>query len=147
MDVGTNGRGSTPTRIENAVVLRLHQATAAAGKQEACGLLFGCRGSIREATVARNVAAEPHHRFEIDPVHLFDAYRRDRAGPDRLIGCWHSHPNGVGQPSRHDRAGVSDMEWLWLIVAAGRIYAWRPVEEGRPAEQGFEAVALIDGSL
>jgi proteasome lid subunit RPN8/RPN11 len=106
------------------LAVRLH------GNSEACGLLFGTAGTIVEATVARNVAAEPWHRFEIDPAHLFDAHRRSRAGPHALIGCWHSHPNGNAQPSRHDRAGVADTDWLWLIVAGGRIRAWRPVPDG-----------------
>lgn len=141
MDVGTNGPGSTPTRIESAAADLMRQAARRAGKREACGLLFGANALIREATVARNVAAQPEHHFEIDPAHLFGAHRRDRAGPERLIGCWHSHPNGVGEPSHLDRQGVSDMNWLWLILAGGRIHAWRP------AAEGFEAVALIDASL
>lgn len=115
-------------------------AADAAGREEACGLLFGLEGEIREATVAANVADEPWHRFEIEPAHLFDAHRRARAGPLRLMGCWHSHPNGVGEPSARDRAGVADMDWLWLIVAAGKVSAWRP------ADEGFGAVALIDAA-
>lgn len=119
----------------------MHQATAAAGGKEACGLLFGAAGWIRQASVAENIAAEPWHRFEIDPVHLFEAHRRSREGPERLIGCWHSHPNGRALPSRHDRAGVADMAWLWLIVAGGRITAWRPMAGG------FEPVAIVGASL
>lgn len=117
------------------------RAAAAAAPHEACGLLFGSAVFIRAASVAANIAPEPRCRFEIDPAHLFEAHRRHRAGPDRLIGCWHSHPNGDGTPSRHDRAGVSDMGWLWLIVAGGKIHAWKPTAEG------FEPIALIDGSL
>lgn len=119
----------------------MRSAAAAAAPHEACGLLFGAPDRIREATLAANVAAEPRRRFEIDPAHLFDAHRRSRAGPDRLIGCWHSHPNGKGAPSPLDREGVSDMGWLWLIVAEGRIHGWRPVADG------FAAVALTESSL
>lgn len=113
-------------------------AAAEAGGHEACGLLFGVEGRIVEASVAANVSGEPWHRFEIEPAHLFDAHRRDRAGPLRLIGCWHSHPNGRAQPSATDRAGVADMGWLWLIVADGRISAWKP------DAAGFAPVALRD---
>ncbi len=101
-------------------------------------MLFGSDNRILEATVARNVARDPSIRFEIDPAHLFDAHRRGRAGPDRIVGCWHSHPNGRAEPSRHDREGVSDEGWLWLIIAGGLIRAWRPVPEG------FAEVALIE---
>ena len=36
----------------------------------------------------------------------------------------------------NDRAGVADEGWLWLIVAAGHIRAWRPTP------QGFAEIAL-----
>jgi proteasome lid subunit RPN8/RPN11 len=114
----------------------MRQAVRLHGHSEACGLLFGTADTIVEATVARNVTAEPWHRFEIDPAHLFDAHRRSRAGPHALIGCWHSHPNGRAEPSRHDREGVADADWLWLIVAGDHIGAWRPVPGG------FAALAL-----
>lgn len=116
----------------------MRAAAAQAGPNEACGLLFGAKGRIAEATIAANIAAESWHRFEIDPAHLFDAHRRHRAGPLRLIGCWHSHPNGRGEPSATDRAGVADESWLWLIVANGRISAWKP------ATPGFSPVALVE---
>lgn len=128
-------------RLEIAAALQMRRAATAAAPNEACGLLFGGAGFIGEATLARNIAAEPRRRFEIDPAHLFDAHRRDRAGPMRLIGCWHSHPDGSAQPSRYDREGVTDMGWLWLIVAEGEIRAWRPVAGG------FEPVAMLECSL
>jgi desampylase len=108
----------------------MHEAVRLRGNSEACGLLFGTADTIVEASIARNVAAEPSHRFEIDPAHLFEAHRRSRAGPLQLIGCWHSHPNGRAAPSRLDRAGVADDAWLWLIVAGGRIGAWQPIPGG-----------------
>ncbi|MCG2841733.1 M67 family metallopeptidase [Sandaracinobacter sp. RS1-74] len=141
MDVGTIAAGSTPVRLESAAACAMLAAAAAAAPDEACGLLFGEAAHIREASIAANRSPTPASRFEIDPAHLFDAQRRHRAGPERLVGCWHSHPNGNGCPSRQDREGVADMGWLWLIVADGRIHAWRPT----PA--GFEAVAIAGGSL
>lgn len=127
--------------MESAAALQMRRAAAAAAPEEACGLLFGSPLHIREASLAANIATDRRRHFEIDPAHLFDGHRRHRAGPDRLIGCWHSHPNGSGFPSRHDRAGVSDMGWLWLIVAGGEIHAWQPTVDG------FEPVALIGCSL
>lgn len=116
-------------------------ATLAAGDDEACGLLFGAAGLIRTATLARNIAADRRRRFEIDPAHLFEGHRQSRAGPDRLIGCWHSHPDGTAFPSRHDRAGVTDMAWLWLIVAGGEVRAFVPTAGG------FDPVALDQVAL
>lgn len=136
MQLGSLAAGSTPVTLSATAAATMLHEVQRSGNSEACGLLFGTEGHITEATVARNVAADPATRFEIDPAHLFDAHRRSRAGPDRLIGCWHSHPNGRAEPSRHDRTGVADESWLWLIVAHGRIRAWRP------AAQGFAEVAL-----
>ena len=113
----------------------------ASAPHEACGLLFGTADRIVEATVARNVAAEPMRRFEIDPAHLFDAHRRSRAGSLALHGCWHSHPDGSLTPSRHDADGVADLSWLWLIATADGIAAWQP------AAEGFRPVALVERDL
>ncbi len=103
--------------------------------------MFGYEDHIVESTVARNIAAEPWHRFEIDPAHLFDAHRRARCGPLALVGCWHSHPDGSPTPSRHDAYGVTDTSWLWLIAAGDTIAAWQP------AAEGFVPIALQERGL
>jgi proteasome lid subunit RPN8/RPN11 len=141
MDVGSQPAGSTPVLLSAAAAAAIHAEVRRSGNSEACGLLFGTGLHIHEATIARNLATEPWHRFEIDPAHLFDAHRRSRAGPTRLIGCWHSHPNGRAEPSRHDREGVADESWLWLIVADRHIRAWRPIAGG------FAEVALTATDL
>ena len=136
MELGCKADQSSPVRISAAATASIRAAVRQSGHNEACGLLFGVPGEIREATVAANVSPEPRHRVEIDPAHLFDAHRRSRAGPLRLLGCWHSHPDGQAVPSRRDRDGVSDMSWLWLIATAGDLTLWRP------ARLGFDPVAL-----
>lgn len=136
MDVGTIAEGSTPALLAASAAQCIRAASAAAAPQEACGLLFGQDGAILEASVAENVAAEPHRFFEIDPAHLFDAHRRARAGPLSIVGCWHSHPGGGAVPSVADRDGVADPGWLWLIEADGLLTAWLPLA------QGFQQVAL-----
>lgn len=127
--------------LASGAACTIRRATVAAAPHEACGLLFGDGDCIVEATVARNIAAEPWRRFEIDPAHLFDAHRRARAGPLALVGCWHSHPDGSPTPSRHDADGVADRSWLWLIAAGGTIAAWQPTAEG------FQPVALVERGL
>lgn len=134
--VGSQAPGSSPVTLSPAAADTMRAAVRLQGNSEACGLLFGTGLAIVEASVARNIAAEPWHRFEIDPAHLFAGHRRGREGPHRLIGCWHSHPDGMAKPSLHDRAGVTDTGWLWLILAGDCISAWRPVPGG------FAALAL-----
>lgn len=111
---------------------------AAAHPLEACGLLLGLAGGpIGEATLARNVADTPAHAFEIDPAHLLQWQRRARADGRRIIGCWHSHPDGRLEPSAADHAGALWPGLLWLIVGDGAMRLWRPVPEG------FVAVPLV----
>jgi proteasome lid subunit RPN8/RPN11 len=130
MEVGSSGAGSRPVRLSAEAAAAIRAAAQASGPLEACGLLFGTEARIGHASVARNVAAEPWHRFEIDPAHLFDGHRTARAGPARLIGCWHSHPGGNAVPSRHDREGALDPGWLWLIIGQDGIRGWRPASHG-----------------
>lgn len=133
MHVVMNGPLSSPddVLIAAAAGRLILGAARAAHPLEACGLLFGTPGRILEATVARNVAATPRTRFEIDPAHLFDAHRRARQGPLSILGCWHSHPDGGPFPSTWDQEGVCDAGWLWLIAAGGRIRAFLPVADGQ----------------
>lgn len=120
-------------------------ATARAGRHEACGLLFGTRSGaatlISDVTVAVNIATDPARRFDIDPAHLFAAQRRARAGPEALLGVWHSHPGGTATPSMADAAGVVDRGWVWLIVAGAELAAWLP-DSGGATDNGFRRLAL-----
>lgn len=136
MDLGSNREGSSPVVLSAAAHAAIRDAVRQSGHIEACGLLLGEPGRILSATVARNVAPEPRHRFEIDPAHLFEQHRHARSGPHAIIGCWHSHPNGRAEPSQTDREGVSDESWLWLIATGDRLTLWLP------AAAGFTPVAL-----
>jgi len=132
---------AAPVILEPAAAAVMLAASRDADPLEACGLLFGAAGQIRLASVARNIADCPRHRFEIDPQHLFEAQRRSRAGPHRIIGCWHSHPTGSPWPSARDRAGVQDIHWLWLIIANGAVRGFVP------SVRGFTEVALQTSAL
>lgn len=120
----------------------------AAGHQaphEACGLLFGNRAGseliISDVTLAVNIADEPWHGFEVDHAHLFAAQRRARRGREQLLGVWHSHPGGTIEPSAADAAGVVDRNWLWLIVAQGKMGAWLPARN-MAVHNGFRRLDL-----
>lgn len=99
-------------------------AACAATNDEACGLLYGMATRIEAAEPCRNVAADPACTFEIDPAALLAAHRRVRAGGGRIIGCFHSHPNGVAMPSPTDFA-LAEAGTVWVIVAGGALTAWR----------------------
>jgi desampylase len=71
-----------------------------------------------------NVADTPATRFEIDPAALIEAHKAERAGGAKLIGHYHSHPNGMCVPSEADRAEALDAGQYWLIVAGAEIGVW-----------------------
>lgn len=115
----------------SSVAMRAILAHAAADPaHEACGLLFGSPDRIEAAEPAANVAPDPARRFEIDPAALFRAIRAERAGGPKLLGYYHSHPNGSAEPSATDRAMASGDDRIWLIVGGGSVTAWRASPDG-----------------
>ena len=111
--------------------------------REVCGLLLGQPGRIEAALSTTNVAADPARNFEIDPALLLRAHRDARGDRRRIIGHYHSHPNGDGRPSRRDAARASENGQIWLIIAAGTVTAWQAVAENTAAVHGrFVPVTL-----
>ncbi len=125
------GSDFTMTR---AVFAKVLAQAAAAHPNECCGVLLGAAdGEPAHVTAilpARNIAPAPQRHFEIDPAVLIGAYRAERAGGDRIIGWYHSHPGGAAQPSATDRACAAQDGKVWAIVAGGAITCWRDTREG-----------------
>jgi proteasome lid subunit RPN8/RPN11 len=129
--------------ISRAAIEAMEAAVARDRAVEHCGLLLG-KGKgerIATATTARNVAAEPARRFEIDPAALFAALRAERAGGPAIVGYWHSHPLGGAEPSPCDAAMAEPDGRVWIILASGEARAWRAVPGGDRYGR-FEAVTL-----
>jgi len=88
--------------------------------RECCGLVEGIRSFDVVQAVAvhptRNVAQAPD-RFEIDPAEHIRCLRAARERGREIVGCYHSHPNGLLEPSPFDRETAGDEEFLWLIAA------------------------------
>lgn len=118
----------------------MRQAVARDAATEHCGLLLGDAVHIHVATIARNVAAEPARRFEIDPAALFAALRDERAGGFGIAGYWHSHPSGDAAPSACDAAMANGDGRVWIIVGDD-IRAWRAVPQGERHGR-FDALVL-----
>lgn len=116
--------------ISSCVVDLIHRAAAQAAPEEACGLLFGVETRIERANVAVNVAPDPRRHFEIDPAVLFAALRAERAGGERVLGYWHSHPSGEARPSQTDATMAAGDGRFWLIFAGGVVTLWRARDDG-----------------
>src|SRR5690606_32167971 len=97
---------------------------------EACGFLLGDPGRIDRVVPARNVHATPHTHFEIDPQALLNALRAERHGGPRVVGYYHSHPQGTPEPSAIDREHARGDGRTWSIVGAGDVRFWRDDEAG-----------------
>lgn len=108
--------------------------------REACGIVFG-NDTIEAVEPARNIANNPERGFEIEPAALLRAHREARGAGRAVLGWYHSHPNGSAQPSATDAARAVDDGKLWLVVAGGRVTAWR-VADGGAVHGRFTAVDL-----
>ena len=117
-------------RVSRPVLEALQAEAARAKLEECCGLLLGRNGLIDEARPAANVAADPHHRFEIDPQALVDAHRAARSGGPQVLGYYHSHPTGPAVPSVTDREQAGHDGSVWAIVGTSAVTFWRDEEAG-----------------
>ena len=99
---------------------RIEEEARRAFPRECCGLIEGrLHDGVAEAIAirsARNIASRGD-RFEIDPEDHFAALKAARASGRALIGCYHSHPNGLPCPSATDREGAGEEDFIWLIAA------------------------------
>lgn len=130
----------TAVHLTHGQAADLAALAEAAYPHEACALLVGTDDlRVTEIVPARNLAATPEREFELDPAVQFAVMRRLRENGGRetnetnlrIIGHWHSHPNGRAQPSLQDAAMIYDRSLVWLISAvqdgrAGRPTAWQP---------------------
>jgi len=127
--------------VTSGALATLRKEAQSAAPNEACGLLLGQGGVIESAQLCANVAPNRTRHFEIDPVALIAAHKAEREGGAQLIGYWHSHPNGLAEPSATDREKASGDGRVWAILAGEGVTFWRDTIEG------FEALPsrLIEG--
>ena len=122
----------------------LHWAEAA-GTHECCGMLRGHGDRIAAVELTRNVAADPARYFELDPAALFAVHKDMRAGGLPLLGYFHSHPNGLPQPSEIDVAQAPPDNLFWLIIANRLVTAWQPVLTGARVTGFTQATLVLEG--
>lgn len=131
-----------PVLLSSALHAQLLAHAASAHPLEGCGLLLGTAETIEHVRPCANVADDPASTFEIDPAALIAAERTMREGGERLIGHYHSHPNGRSDPSPRDAASAAADGRLWLIVAGAKVTAWRAVRGGA-LHGAFDPVTLV----
>jgi desampylase len=110
--------------LTSGIEATLLEEAACAHPLECCGLLLG-RGQIISAVQpVSNVHPDPAAHFELDPAALIAAHRAARSGGQKVLGYYHSHPNGLARPSDTDRAEASGDGRVWAIVAGGAVTWW-----------------------
>jgi len=116
--------------ISRAVHDAVIAAAVAQPSVEVCGLLFGASDVIDAHELTENVAPDPARHFEIDPGALLRASKAARNGGAPIAGYFHSHPNGLAEPSATDFEHAAGDGMLWAIVAGTRLQVWRSLPDG-----------------
>lgn len=116
----------------------------AAYPNECCGLIEGAGDTLTVTALhpTKNLCAAPD-RFEIDPAEHIRLLRTLRGTGRGIVGCYHSHPNGSGEPSATDRERALDEGFVWLIAGLGA--AGAATIEAFVFEAGSFRGLLIDG--
>lgn len=85
--------------------------------REACGLLIGIGDYVVTKTVpSTNLSDYPEKNFEIDPALIIEYQKKLRDRNERILGHYHSHPDGRAAPSIHDQAQNHDSSLIWMII-------------------------------
>jgi proteasome lid subunit RPN8/RPN11 len=87
---------------------------------ECCGLLAGRDGIITHGFPAENVASNPATAYEITTKEVVHLTREIRTAGLELLGIYHSHPNGKGEPSETDVASAFYPDVAYFIVSPAR---------------------------
>lgn len=124
----------------------LRRAAAEAYPHECCGLLAGegeTHIMVSDVVPTANIAKEPARAFAIDPQAQFDLLRATRGTKNRVVGHYHSHPDGAAVPSSHDLDRAYDPEAIWVVLAVSAGKASPPRAFHHPeGRAGFVDVPL-----
>ncbi len=88
-----------------------------AAPRECCGLLVGTRSRVDECVATANVDRHPS-RYQVDPAAHIALNRRLRGSGRAIVGVYHSHPRGGGDPSPTDVAEALYPDFIHVIVSA-----------------------------
>ena len=95
-------------------------AAVRAYPSECCGLIEGVETTDGWQALAvhetANVAEDEGRHFLIDPQVQFDLMRRLRGSERRILGCFHSHPGGLAEPSATDTSQAYESNFLYVIA-------------------------------
>lgn len=114
--------------LSPAHIAMMQTLAADAYPEECCGLLVGVDAAdgvrVVDVAPADNTAEDRCRQFAIDAQYHFDLLRALRGTGRRIVGHYHSHPEGASAPSVHDAAMAHDPEMIWIVIGvAGGLVA------------------------
>jgi len=83
---------------------------------EACGYLAGKDGVVATFLALTNTDKAADH-FSMDPVEQFAAVKSMRAGGEKLLAVYHSHPATPARPSAEDIRLAFDPQLSYVIIS------------------------------
>jgi len=104
-------------RIRQEIVEAMCEHARETPRAECCGLLASRDGVITHAFRAANAARGSATSYEIAPEELFRLMRAIRTAELTFAGIYHSHPNGVNEPSARDVAQAFYPDAAYFIVS------------------------------
>jgi proteasome lid subunit RPN8/RPN11 len=116
---------SQPIRVSRDILVGILDHARQDPHHECCGLLGGRDGMITQIFPAVNSAKNTATSYEIAPEQLFQLMREMRAAGLRLMGIYHSHPNGKNEPSQRDveRGYYPDVAYFIVSPSASQGHA------------------------
>lgn len=116
--------------VTSQVLEWLASEAGSAHPLECCGLLLGQDTRVTAIQPAANIHPAPATHFTIDPQTLINAHREARSGGPQIIGYYHSHPNGLAEPSPTDQDNAARDGRIWAIITDAGITCWRDDDKG-----------------
>ncbi|MFD0674286.1 M67 family metallopeptidase [Cohnella sp. GCM10027633] len=112
---------------------------------ECCGVVYGSLEeehtvAVEGYSIIRNAAASPENRFSFDTEDWIAACYEAQKNQRRLVGVFHSHPVGTGEPSASDARTLMPWDSYWIVSFAdgqGAISAYR-----HDARHGFVSLSV-----
>ena len=106
-----------PIQIDAEVLGQLIGYARQNPRVECCGFLAGREGIITSAYPAENIAANPVASYEVATKEIVQVMREIQVAGLEMLGIYHSHPNGRGEPSETDIATVGYPDVAYFIIS------------------------------
>jgi proteasome lid subunit RPN8/RPN11 len=84
---------------------------------EICGLIATQNGTASRCYPVHNAAADPVHRYRMEPQAQIEALRQMREAGEELLAIYHSHPHTPATPSAIDIEEANYPDAVYLIIS------------------------------